>query len=181
MATIEKFRQFRSKKLDKIAKAIAKIGISANHLTFLSLISGLLAIYFLFNRYYLFVLFATLHLIMDGLDGVVARVTKPTIFGKYFDLISDSLVTFLALVKAAWLLQDFYAYLAAGVFLLALLLHLRSRLQAPMVFMRTITLIVLLIATNPSFPFQNPLLTLGYLVAGGVSLFSLARQLQWYL
>ncbi|MDP3698790.1 MAG: CDP-alcohol phosphatidyltransferase family protein [Nanoarchaeota archaeon] len=179
--TVEKFRAYRSQKLEKIAKAIAKTGISANHLTFLSLCSGIAAIYFLFNDYYLFALFALLHLVFDGLDGVVARLTAPTLAGKYFDLISDSLVTFLVLVKVAWLLQDFYAYLAAGVFLFALLLHLRSRLQAPMVFMRTVSVIVLIIATNYLFPFQNPILTAGYLVAGGVSLYSLSRQLQWYM
>jgi len=181
MNIIEKCRNYRSQKLHRIAKGIAKVGFSANHLTFLSLISGLAAIYFLFTNYYLFALLSLLHLIFDGLDGVVARVTKPTVFGKYFDLISDSLITALALVKAAWFLQDFYAYLAAGVFLLALLLHLKSRLQAPMTFLRTASVIVLIIATNPLFPFQNPLLTLGYLTAGGVSLFSLAKQLQWYI
>lgn len=176
---IENFRDYRSKKLNKVAKVLITAGIKANHLTALSLFSGLTATYFLFNHYFLFVLLVLLHLCFDGLDGVVARLTKTTTKGKYFDLLSDSTVTFLAILKVGIYLQDFYAYLAAGLFLVALLIHTLSKFQAPMIFMRTASLIVLIVATHPFFPLQNHLLTLGYLVAGGVSLFSLARQLQW--
>ena len=181
MDTINKFRQFRSKKLESIATAIAKIGLTANHLTFLSLCSGIAAIYFLFSNYYLFALLALLHLLFDGLDGVVARLTGPTIAGKYFDLISDSTITFLAILKVGLQLQEFYAYLAAGLFLLALITHLKSKLQAPMLFMRTVSLLFLLIVSYPLFPFTDMFLTVGYLSAGGVSLYSLSRQLQWYV
>lgn len=181
MGIVENFRDYRSKKLDKIAKAVADFGISANHITTLSFLSGILAIYFLFNNYYLFVVFALLHLMFDGFDGVVARVTKPTNQGKYFDLLSDSGVTFLALLKTAWHLQELYAYIAAGLFFVALIIHLKFKLQTPMLFLRTISVIVLLVATHPLIPYTKILLTIGYLAAGGVSLFSLARQLQWYV
>jgi len=180
MDFIEKFRGHRSKKLEKIGTLLVKTGITANHLTALSFLSGLLTIYFLFVEYYLFVLFALLHLLFDAFDGVLARLTKPTTAGKYVDLISDSLVTVLALVKVGWFLQEFYAYIAAGLFLGALAVHLLSKLSAPIFFMRTATLLVLIIATNPAFPFTKILLTVGYLTAGGVSLFSLAKQLQWF-
>jgi len=179
MDIVQTFRVYRSKKLEKLAKAVSRFGINANHITILSLLSGIAAIYFLFNNYYLFVVFALLHLLFDGVDGVVARVTKPTTQGKYFDLLSDSGVTFLALLKVAWHLQGFYAYIAAGLFLLALIIHLKFKLQPPMLFLRTISIIVLLVATHPLFPFTNMVLTAGYLAAGGVSLYSLARQLQW--
>lgn len=178
MGTIENFRKYRSQKLEKLAKPLAQAGITANHLTLLSLASGIATIYFLFDNYYLLVVFAVLHLLFDSLDGVVARLTKPTLFGKYFDLLTDSSVTFLALVKTGWYLQDWYAYVAAGLFLVSLLIHLKSKLQAPMILMRTATLIVLSIATHPSFPYA--VLTPGYLLAGGISVFSLAWQLQWY-
>ena len=181
MDLVERFRTYRSKKLEKIARPLVKAGLAANHLTFLSLLSGIAAIYYLFSNYYLFALFALLHLLCDGLDGVVARITKPTLFGTYFDLLSDSTVTFLILLKAGFYLQELYAYIAAGLFLLALLIHLRSRLQAPMLFLRTISVALLLAATHPSFPFTSLAITAGYLAAGGVSLFSLARQLQWHL
>ncbi len=181
MNLVDNFRDYRSKKLEKIAKAVANMGIKANHITTLSLITGILGVYYLFNNYYLFALFALLHLIFDGLDGVIARVTIPTTGGKYFDLISDSVVTFLAIVKTGFYLQDFYAYIAAGLFLLTLTIHLASRMQIPMLFMRTATIIILLIATNSLFPFTKMLLTAGYLVAGGVSLYSLSRPLQWHV
>ncbi len=181
MDVIQHFRAYRSKKLAKIARALVKMGVQANHITFLSLISGIVSIYFLFNNYYLFVVFALFHLAFDGLDGVIARVTKPTAQGKYFDLISDSSVTFLALLKAAWYLQDIHAYIAAGLFLLALIIHLASKLETPMLFMRTVFVIVLVIITNPLFPFTTITVTAGYLAAGGVSLYSLARQLQWFM
>src|SRR3989344_7802819 len=141
MDIVRKFRAYRSKKLERIAQPLVKAGLAANHLTFLSLLSGIATIYYLFSGYYLFALFALLHLFFDGLDGVVARITKPTLFGKYFDLISDSAVTFLILLKAGFYLQEFYAYIAAGLFLLALLIHLGSKLQAPMLFLRTASVI----------------------------------------
>ena len=90
------------------------------------------AMYFLFENYYLFAFFAILHLTGDALDGVVARLHKPTRYGKYFDLLSDSIVTFLALIKVGFYVQDFYPFIAAGLFLTALAINLRSGLQAPM-------------------------------------------------
>ena len=181
MDTITKFRAYRSKKLEKVAKPLVKAGIKANHITTLSLISGIMAIYFLFNNYYLFTLFALLHLLFDSFDGVLARLTKPTASGKYFDLISDSTFTFLAFIKAGWFLQEFYAYLAAGLFLLALIIHLSFKLQTPMLFLRTVFVIALVIITNPLFPFTKILLTAGYLAAGGSSLYSLSKELQWFI
>ena len=178
---IAKFRAYRSKKLERIGKSLVKVGITADHITSLSFISGIAAMYFLFENYYLFAFFAILHLTGDALDGVVARLHKPTRYGKYFDLLSDSIVTFLALIKVGFYVQDFYPFIAAGLFLTALAINLRSGLQAPMFFMRTASLAVLLTATNPLFPFTKILLTAGYLVAGGVSLYSLAKQLQWFM
>ena len=180
MSIVEHFRAYRSKKLDKIGRMLVNLGINANQITMLSFLSGIAVAYFLFENYYLFVVFALVNLLFDAFDGVIARLTKPTLFGKYFDLISDSAVTFLILLKVGFYLQEFYAYLAAGLFLLALVSHITTKLQTPMFFMRTASAIVLLVATNPLFPFTKILLTAGYLTAGGVSLFSLARQLQWY-
>jgi len=53
MNLVDNFRDYRSKKLEKIAKAVANIGIKANHITTLSLITGILGVYYLFNNYYL--------------------------------------------------------------------------------------------------------------------------------
>lgn len=109
-------------------------------LTFFSLLSGLLAVYWLFSNYSLFVLFAVLHLIFDALDGVVARISKndSSPFGKYFDQGSDSIVTILAVLKVGWYLQDLYAYIIAGLFFLTAVIYFLSRCQAPIIFMRTV-------------------------------------------
>ena len=181
MEIIQPFRVYRSAKLSRIAKPLVKAGITANQVTALSLISGLLAVYFLFTNYYLLVLFALLHLIFDGFDGVIARLTKTSIDGKYLDLITDNMITLGILIKVAIFLQDLYAYIAAGLFLFALTSHLASKLEAPILFIRTASVIVLIIALNPLFPFTTILLTAGYLAAGGVSLYSLTSQLQWHL
>lgn len=175
------FQRYRSKHWDSLGRGLHTLGISANMLTFFSLLSGLLAVYWLFSNYSLFVLFAVLHLLFDALDGVVARVsgTASSPFGKYFDQGSDSIVTILAVLKVGWYLQDLYAYLIAGLFFLAIIIYFLSRCQAPIIFMRTVAMLVLMIATYPLFPFQQELLTVGYLVAGSVTVYSLARQLQF--
>ena len=181
MGIVENLRIYRSEKLNGLAKLLVKAGINANHITALSFLAGLVTAYFLFVDYYLFAIFALLHLCLDALDGVVARITKSTLLGKYFDLLSDNTVALLVLVKVGFYLQDHYAYLAAGLFLLALVIHLVSKLQSPITFIRTASVIVLVVATHPWFSFSTMLLTAGYLTAGGISVFSLARQLQWYV
>ena len=80
-----KFRGFRDRNFSKIGESCIRVGISANAITSLSLILGLFAIYYLFDNTWLFVLFAAAHLIADGLDGVLARASKTTEFGRYFD------------------------------------------------------------------------------------------------
>lgn len=180
MGLIENSREYRSRKLAGIGKLLVRLGVSANLLTFLSFLSGLLAIYFLFNNYLFFVIFAFLHLSFDAIDGVVARLSKTSVFGEYFDWISDQLVTFLALVKTGWFLSDVYAYLVAGLFALAFIIFLLSKQKAPMYFIRIASLVVLIIVTFPLFPHTKIFLIAGYLTAGIVSGYSLARQLQWY-
>lgn len=177
--TIKKCRDFRSRNLDGLGRFHVKIGINANIITFFSLISGVAAAYFLFDNYWLFLLLAVLHLFFDSMDGVVARLSKTTKFGKYFDLCSDSFVTILVLIKLGWFLNDYYVYYITGLFTIALIVHLGSRLKAPIYFMRTVSLIVLAIFSFPTMPFMNVFLTIGYLVAGVFTVFSLAKQLQW--
>ena len=181
MTVVDKFREYRSKKLGGIGKILLKIGITPHILTSFSLISGILAIYFLFNNYLLFFLFSLLHLLLDGLDGVVARLSRETIKGKYFDLSSDALITLMALVKVALFLQDYFALILSFLFLIAIAIHIVSKLEAPILFLRTTSLLVLFVATHPIWPYQQTLLTLGYLAAGATSLYSLTKQLQWFV
>src|SRR3989338_3460104 len=92
---IANFQQYRSKHLDSLARTLLRAGISANMLTLCSLTAGVLAVYWLFLNHWLFVLLALLHLLFDGFDGIVARISGASHFGKYFDQGSDSLVTIL--------------------------------------------------------------------------------------
>jgi len=177
--TIEKFQEYRSKKLLKFGKKLVSLGITANFLTFLSLVTGLLAIYYLFNNYWYFLLFAILHLFFDASDGVVARINQPTVFGKYFDLIIDNLVAALALFKTGWFLSDIYPQIISVLYIIMIIIYFKSGLKTPIIFIRTAVLIVLAIALV--IPFTGELLIIGYLVGGATTIFSLARQLQWFL
>ena len=176
---IHRFQEYRSRHGERFGKKLLSVGISANLLTFFSLVTGLLAVYWLFSHYALFVLLALLHLLFDSLDGVVARISGASSFGKYFDQGSDSFVTVLVLFKVGWYLQDFYAYVIAAWFFLAVIIYFLSRGKAPIIFMRTVAVLILIVVAYPGFPFQKEILTAGYLVAGIVAIFSLARQLQW--
>ena len=176
---VSNFRKYRSRKLSGIGKRLRNLGITANVLTFFSLISGLLAIYYLFNNYSLFIIFTLLHFLFDSFDGVVARISKPTKFGKYFDISSDSLVTFLAVLKAGLHFNNYLGCIAAGLFLIAFIIHLRSKLKAPMIFLRTSTLLILIIISGRTFLYTETLLLAGYIIFGTISMYSIIRQVRW--
>jgi hypothetical protein len=181
-SVIKKSQQYREKKLVKPARFFIKRNITANHLTFLSLIFALLAVYFLFDNWSLFCVFTFLHLLLDALDGVVARLSKETMKGKYFDLVTDSVPVFLILVKIGWFINDIYAYIVAALFLISLLVFLFSKLNSPFIPMRTVTLLLIVVITNPFFSLiKFSFLTYGYLAVGILSVYALSLQFQWFL
>ncbi|HLC97372.1 MAG TPA: CDP-alcohol phosphatidyltransferase family protein [Candidatus Nanoarchaeia archaeon] len=165
------WRRYRSKKLSWIAEPLVQAGIPASVVTLASFLLGLAAVFFLFQNHFLFVLFAVLHLLADALDGMVARVAKPSRFGKYMDYASDQLITLLLLVRIAGELQDYFVVIVILLFLAAQLVYLFSKLTAPVLFARTMVLFFLAI--------QQPIPA--YLSAGVVALYSLAVQLRWCL
>ena len=170
-AIMTKIRLWRSKKLEPIGRFLIKLKLSANGITTFSLISGLLAIYFLFTSTLFFIIFALLHLLADAFDGIVARIQGSTNFGLYFDHLTDRTIELLLLIKIALHLQDYYVYIVIVLFLLAQMIYLLSKLQAPILYTRTLIMIIL--------AFNLP--TIAYLTTGVASIFSLARQLQWYV
>ena len=95
---VDKFRESKAGKFTKAGKFFLKLGISANMMTTISLLIGLAAVYFLFSNHLLFIVLAVIHLVADGLDGLIAKASKETIFGKYFDSISDRIITLAILV-----------------------------------------------------------------------------------
>jgi len=178
---MEKLRVFRTKHLSGIGRFFLRIKISANIMTGLSLIFGLLSVYYLFSNYLLFLIFAVLHLIADALDGVIARVSKSTSFGNYFDHICDGLVGLLVLIKVGMYTGDYLAYLVAGLYFLAQINYFISKQQSPIIFTRSLNLIGVALFLPVAIPSTKYLLTLVVLVNGVAYLYSLARQLQYFI
>ncbi|MFH1682663.1 MAG: CDP-alcohol phosphatidyltransferase family protein [Candidatus Woesearchaeota archaeon] len=170
-------RSLRSRVLDPAAKVLLRIGLTANQLTFLSFIFGLLTVYFLFKIHYLFIIFAVLHLLADAFDGVLARLTQPTNFGTYFDYLTDQSITLLLFIKVYLYLHDYYILLILAMFVLTQSIYLLSKFQSPIFFLRTFGLI--LISLFPLFP--PTYLTLVYLLGGTVTLYSLILQLNYFI
>ena len=75
---------------DYLGKKIAKTGLSANWITLLGLLVGLLAMNFVAMRMYASAILCILiNRFFDGLDGAVARCAKPSDFGVFLDTICD--------------------------------------------------------------------------------------------
>ncbi len=168
---ISKSRRFRSQKLLGLAHFFINVGITANMMTGLSFLFGLGAVYFFQQNHLWFVILGILHIFVDGLDGVIARVTTPTSFGKYFDFVSDQLTAILLLLKLAWVTGDMMIYLVFILVFLSQLFYALSNLRAPVLFPRMFLFLLLMIDQ----------VTLGFLTAGVIGLYSLALQLKWVI
>lgn len=171
------WRNFFFKWFQPAGSFLAKHGVSANLVTTLSFFLGLGAVYFLFQNPFWFVILAILHLIADGLDGWVARSSKVTTFGRYYDLISDRMMSLLCLIKIALYLKDYYVYIIIGLLIVTKLIYFLSRLEYPVVFVRSGMVIALMFAPLN----YEIMLTLTYLVVGAFLLYSLALQLQYFI
>ncbi|PKN02422.1 hypothetical protein CVU76_00025 [Candidatus Dojkabacteria bacterium HGW-Dojkabacteria-1] len=76
--------------------------ITPNFLTGVSVLSGLLAIYFLFINQAVFICLIVLHIILDALDGTYARSLKlKSLLGDFLDHGGDLLIGSLLLFKVA--------------------------------------------------------------------------------
>lgn len=174
---MESTRRFRSWLFDPLAGFLIKLKITANHLTTLSLLAGIIALYFLFQAHFLFIIFILLHLFLDGLDGVVARLTKPSPFGDYYDHIGDQALLFITLIKIYFFLQDYYILIIAALFLTAYSIHFSSQKKYPALYVRTLSFLILLFT-----PLHPPIIaTLIYLIVGVAVLYSLLQQLRYFL
>ena len=88
-----KIRPFIDPPLNRLGRAIARAGISANAITLVALLPGVAAAVAISYGHML----AGLALILvnrlaDGLDGAVARANGPTDFGGYLDIVADFVV-----------------------------------------------------------------------------------------
>ena len=175
---VTKFQNFKDRNLSKIGKGLLRLGISANAMTGISLIFGVLSIYFLFVDYWTFFVFAILHLLADGLDGVIARVSNTSEFGDYFDYFSDRLVVVLIYISLYLILKDYIILIVLALYFLTQIVYLISKKTYPVIFYRSVGL--LLMALYPLFPLTQ-YLTFCYLLGGAFTVFSLALQLKQYI
>ena len=174
---ISNFRELRDQNLKPLGKVLLRLKISPNFMTSLSFFFGLGAIYFLFSNYYYFLGFTLFHLLADALDGVLARLTKSTSFGKYFDSITDQIIAFLLIFKIYLYLNDVYILIVLGLFILTYTIYFLSQMNYPAIFVRTGTIITLMF-----FPLFPNLTTTGtYLVVGIFIIYSLLLQLKNFL
>lgn len=87
---ISKINKDLRKGLEKLGRLVLKIGISANVVTIVGFIVGLLAINFLsLERYGLALLCILINRFFDALDGAMARNSKVTEFGVFLDATLD--------------------------------------------------------------------------------------------
>ncbi|MBI5392021.1 CDP-alcohol phosphatidyltransferase family protein [Candidatus Woesearchaeota archaeon] len=88
--------------LTPLLKFLDHIGVTAHFLTFISFISGLFSLYFLFTPQLLLPL-AFLHIVCDVLDGQLARYSKTfSPLGFYLDYGNDRLIELLLLLRISF-------------------------------------------------------------------------------
>ena len=169
-------QRIRSKYLGSVGRFLIRLRISANILTIISLIFGVISVYFLFKDYWLFVLFIALHYTFDSLDGVVARLTKPTKFGYYLDHIGDQLIALLLLAAIYFKINDYFVLIILGLAIITAVIYFSADTKIPVAFVRSPLAITLLF-----LPLFSWVPIFAYLFAGVVSVYSLALQLKYFL
>lgn len=114
----QKLRNLIDPGLNRLGRRLAHAGISANSMTLAGLVIGLSAsVLIYFGQTWIALLPLVLSRLADGLDGAVARATRTTDLGGYFDISADFL--FYGSVPFAFVLLDPAANGVAGAFLLA--------------------------------------------------------------
>jgi len=159
-------RVFRSRLFMPIAKPLIRLGVHADHVTLVSFMSGLIAVWFAFSSHSLFILFALIHLFGDAIDGVIARATKPTIYGEYLDKLNDQSIAVLLLLKFSVIQKNQFILAVIVLFVLHMAIYVLSRRKYPVIFIRLIVFI--------AFILKYPLA--GTIIAGGATVLGLVLQ-----
>lgn len=96
---LSKFKKKFNKYLQFFTIIFAKLKISPNHLTFLSLLLSFILFYTLINKYFIYSLvLISIISFLDALDGALARYLRTaSIYGAYLDTIIDRYVEFIIL------------------------------------------------------------------------------------
>ena len=87
----DELRKMTSGLTTSIGKSLGGMGVSANMVTFLVLVTGLIAAYYIYmEEFVLAFVLVLLSGIFDGFDGAVAKANhKETKFGALFDSVTD--------------------------------------------------------------------------------------------
>ena len=179
LSMIHKNRTLRTKKFEPFAKFLLSKGITANKVTFIAFLSSIAAIYFLMQNYWLFALFAILQMLLDGLDGVLARTGKPTKEGPYYDVISDNFLVVGIILKTALHFSVLIGIIAATLFAISILIHLFSKLKSPVFFVRVTVTVGAIVILFPTMIYTLLLLQISYIILFLIGLYILGEQLRW--
>ena len=101
----KKFNLFFKPILTKIARVLLNREFTSNQITLFGFILGIFSFIFLsLGMIYIALLFFILNRIFDGVDGTLARLSKPTDLGGFYDIISDFFIY--ALLPLGFILFD---------------------------------------------------------------------------
>ena len=104
--------------LNDIAKVLCRKGIDANWVTISGLVIAFLCFIALsFGHFYLGLILIPINRFLDGLDGSLARLSKPRKFGAFLDITSD--FAFYALIPLGFAVFSPYENALPTAFLLA--------------------------------------------------------------
>ena len=91
--------------LNEIAKQFINFGFKANFITFAGFFFGLCCFYFIVNSLFInAIIFLFLNRFCDGIDGAIARLTKETDVGAFYDIVLDFI--FYSLFPIAFIFVD---------------------------------------------------------------------------
>lgn len=104
--------------LNAISRGLVKLGVTANMVSMLGFLAGMAAAVAIGSHQYFWgASLIGVSRVCDGLDGAVARITKPTDFGGFLDISLDFL--FYAAIPLAFAYADPLAHALAAATLLA--------------------------------------------------------------
>lgn len=141
---------YKDKALVPILRFLAYLKFTPNFVSFLSLVFGLIAVYFLLTSLLWFYIFLIISLIFDVLDGSLARYLKKTSKNAYWiDYLIDRFVYILVMGVVLYQANEyqFYYGLALGLYLISHLFFIISKRKFSIIFTRTIYFIILVFSS----------------------------------
>lgn len=170
---VEWFRKERTKYLEPLGKFLVKLKIKAIYLTILAFVFGLAAVYFFWQEeHFYFVLFGALHLLVDALDGLVARVDHSvTRLGAHLDNASDRLILMLILIMSFFKSNDYFILIVLGLNVLHHFIFVLSDLKGKVAYSRLAAMILFFLQLDLA----------AYFLIGALSLYGLSLQFNDFL